>query len=53
MTTKQFRIWLLEHNHNQTTVAEAFGLTQTTLSKYCVNNRFPKWFGYALKGLEL
>lgn len=53
MTTKEFKIWLINNNHNQTTVSNAFGLTQVTISKYCTNNRFPKWFKYALRGLEL
>ncbi len=53
MTTKKFRVWMINNHHNQTTIANAFGLTQVTISTYCTNNRFPAWFEFALKGLEL
>jgi len=52
MDTKKFRIWLIENDYTQAMIAESFGLTENTISNYCKNNRFPRWFKFALRGLE-
>ena len=52
MTVKQFKIWLINNNHTQKTLAEKLGVTERTITNYVTNGRFPTVFVLALKGLE-
>lgn len=52
MTVKQFKIWLINNNHTQKTLAEKLGVTERTITNYVTNGRFPAVFVLALKGLE-
>lgn len=51
MDKKDFKIWLINHDHTIKTLSEALGITEKTIYNY-QSTRFPKWFRLALKGLE-
>ena len=51
MTKKEFKLWLINHDYTLKTIAEVFGITEKTIYNYQAT-RFPKWFIWALKGLE-
>ncbi len=52
LTKKDFKIWLLQNNHTQKTLAEKLGLSDVTISTYNKNERYPKTFILSLKYLE-
>lgn len=52
MTKKEFRIWLIKNDHTVTSLAKAVGLSTRTIENYNANDRYPKQFQLALKGLE-
>lgn len=52
MTVKQFKIWLINNNYTQETLARRLGITTRTITNYITNERFPVVFTIALKGLE-
>tara|TARA_R110002020_G_scaffold34910_2_gene105875 strand:- start:8 stop:166 length:159 start_codon:yes stop_codon:yes gene_type:complete len=52
MTKKQFKIWLIENDITQKQLAEKLGIDNSTISRYCANNRFPKIFTLALQSVK-
>ncbi len=53
MTKKDFKIWLLQNNHTQKTLAHKLGLSYVTISAYNKNERYPIMFIMSLKYLEM
>lgn len=52
MTVKQFKIWLINNDHTQETLAKKLNITPRTISNYVSNERFPFIFVLALVALE-
>lgn len=52
MTNKDFKLWLINNNYTQKTLAEKLHINAQTISGYNRNGRYPVLFQYALKGLE-
>lgn len=52
MTTKDFKIWLIQNGYNAKTLAIRLGITPETISRYNSIGRYPVLFILALKGLE-
>lgn len=52
MTVKEFKIWLIDNEFNQRSLAKKLGTTEQTISRYVRSERFPKMFIYSLKHLE-
>jgi DNA-binding XRE family transcriptional regulator len=53
LTKKEFKIWLLQNNHTQKTLAQKLGLSDVTISTYNKNERYPIMFVMSLKYLEM
>lgn len=53
MTTKEFKIWLIENGYTVERLAKRVGKSTKTIYQYQANERFPKIFVLALKGLEV
>ena len=51
MTKQQFKIWLVTHGYTQKSLAKALEITEPTITTYNRNNRYPRIFVLALKGL--
>ncbi|MCP4988414.1 MAG: hypothetical protein GY928_20890 [Colwellia sp.] len=52
LTVKQFNVWLASNDYNQTSLALAMGINKQTITTYKNNDRFPRIFELALKGLS-
>lgn len=52
MTVKQFNIWLITNNYNQSTLADKLEINRQTITAYKKIGRFPMLFILALRGLE-
>ena len=53
LTKKEFKIWLLQNNYTQKTLAKKLGLSDVTICTYNKNERYPKMFVMSLKYLEM
>lgn len=52
MSTKEFKIWLINNDLNQKQLAKKIGVTSNTITNYVNADRFPTVFVWALKGIE-
>lgn len=52
MTVKQFKIWLIQNDYTIDALAEALGISTTTIYTYQRQGKFPRVFVLALQGLE-
>lgn len=53
MTVKEFKIWLIQNDYTIDALAEALGISTTTVYTYQRQGKFPRVFVLALKGLEM
>lgn len=52
MTGKDLKIWLIEHDYNQSQLADKLKVTTRTISKHANNEgKLPALFTYAIKGI--
>lgn len=52
MTKKEFKIWLIQNDYTQSSLASALRISERTIIQYNQNGRYPWLFQLALKGLE-
>lgn len=53
MTVKDFKIWCIQNDYTQKSLAKRLKITNKTVSNYVVNGRFPEVFQLALQALTV
>ena len=52
LTVKQFKTWLINNDHTQSSLAKELKVTPKTISGYVQRERFPRTFELALNGVS-